>query len=111
MLATKTANGITLSLEEGDAQVLTENFSANDLQMMDFVCEMLGEAYQSVAPDAIGALTSAPIFTDDLILTDDGSIEHIGNVWWYPNYQVSHFVEVLLRDNEVFFPGAPENTK
>lgn len=109
MLTIKTAHGIKLVLEAGDAELITDNFSNNDITMLSFICEMLGESYQPVAPEAIGALTSAPIFTDELALADDGSVEHVGNIWWYPNYQVSHFAEVLLRDKEVFFHAAPEN--
>ena len=65
-----------------------------------------GELYE-VAPEDIGALTSAPIITDELNIEDDGARKVLGEVWWYPNYMVSSWVEVLRETGEVIFTHAP----
>lgn len=36
----------------------------------------------------IGALTDAPIFAFDVDHNDDGSLERIGDTYWFPNYMV-----------------------
>ncbi|KWU26321.1 hypothetical protein [Burkholderia cenocepacia] len=64
-----------------------------------------GLLYQ-VSPESIGALTDAPILTDELVLTDAGDAVVEGKVWWYEPYQVSSFAEVLLRDGRVVFQHA-----
>lgn len=67
-----------------------------------------GQLYQ-VRPECIGALTDAPILSDEVEF-DDGAQKVTGNVWWFPNYQVESFVETLLTDGRVVFTKAPEIT-
>jgi hypothetical protein len=63
----------------------------------------------SVLPESIGALTDAPILSDEVSFNDDGSQDVIGRVWWYPNYQVESFAEKLLENGFVVFDKAPES--
>lgn len=64
-----------------------------------------GRLYQ-VAPESIGALTDAPILTDDMSFSDDGRQEVVGKVWWFPNYQVESFAETLIKAGRVVFTQA-----
>lgn len=63
-----------------------------------------------VLPEDIGALTDAPIIgTSDF---KEGSEADDGDkVWWYPDYAVSSFAEVLIETGKVVFTAAPENKK
>lgn len=62
-----------------------------------------------VAPEDIGALTDSPIFADRMDHDDTGRVREVGNVWWFPNYQVENFAEKLLAEGSVCFVAAPEN--
>lgn len=60
-----------------------------------------------VRPESIAALTEAPILSDDVTYLDDGTQKVAGQVWWYPDYMVSHFGEQLARNGSVLFQRAP----
>lgn len=62
-----------------------------------------------VRPEDIGALTEAPIITDDWLYHDDGWLEVRGHVWWYPNYMVSDPSATLLAEGSAIFTLAPES--
>src|SRR4051812_18821518 len=62
-----------------------------------------------VPPEAIGALTDAPILTDDLSVEDDGTPVVLGRVWWFPNYQVEDPAETLANEGRVVFTLAPRS--
>lgn len=62
-----------------------------------------GNGWYVVAPEMIGALTEAPIVSDDVSFDDDGKIDHIGRVWWFPNYMVECPVETLAEKGSVIF--------
>lgn len=59
-----------------------------------------------ISPEDVGALTDSPIITDDMTIEDDGAITVHGEVYWYPNYMVSNFMEELLRDGKTIFTKA-----
>lgn len=61
-----------------------------------------------VAPEDVGALTDAPILTDDLVIDDHGEMTVHGRVWWFPNYQIESFAETLIKTGKVTFQLAPE---
>lgn len=62
-----------------------------------------------VAPEWIGALTNAPILSDDVRFMDDGTAEVLGRVWWFPQYQVVGLADQLLKAREVFLSPAPDS--
>ncbi len=62
--------------------------------------------FTSILPEDVGALTCAPMLSDDVDYLEDGSRAVRGDVWWYPDYQLRHFGEVLLRDGRVTFTKA-----
>ncbi len=109
------ANGnLEIVAEDGDKEELQDLLSKSMHKDHGFLADLLeytgwsgnGRLHQ-VQPELIGALTDAPILTDDMIFGDDGS-EVVGNVWWFPNYQVVSFAETLIRDGRVVFTKAPE---
>ena len=56
-----------------------------------------------IDPEDIGALTSAPIITDDLTIEDDGERTVHGKVWWFPNYCIIDPMAELFHKGRVEF--------
>lgn len=111
MNVVKVPNGLKFVLEAGDAEQLQDNWTENDVHFLGFLleCFML-DKFEPVAPEDIGALTDAPIFAENVVRDpDDNAVVEVGDVWWYPNYMVSHFGKQLLEAGEVIFQAAPEN--
>ena len=71
--------------------------------LLDYTGDTGNGGLHPIAPEDIGALTDAPMFCDEYILKDDGTIENVGNVFWYPYYECRHFGDVLLVRGEVIF--------
>jgi hypothetical protein len=71
------------------------------------VSEAFHEQLYFVQPEDIGALTEAPILTDDLVYEDNGSCTVHGKIWWYPSYAVSDPFEELKNRGRVIFTYAP----
>jgi len=63
-----------------------------------------GNGLEMVAPEDIGALTSAPIFSDDFGRADSGEVAHCGRVFWFPDYMVRDPWEELKNKGRVVFP-------
>lgn len=72
------------------------------------------EAYQwrgngnlyDVFPDDVGALTDAPMLSNEVDFCEDGEIIVVGIVWWYPDYAVSNWLDVLIKNGNVVFTKA-----
>ena len=54
-------------------------------------------------PEEIGALTDAPILSDDIEYDDEGEVVRVGVVYWYPQYDVADPVAQLLASGSVEF--------
>lgn len=78
------------------------------------VADAFHEVLTFVRPKCIGALTNAPILTDDADDSDDsddrshaeygGPVPHENaNVWWFPDYAVRNPWEELSRTGKVVF--------
>lgn len=63
------------------------------------------KGWQWVAPEQIGAMTSAPIF-GDVSMNDQGDVEEIHQIWWYPEYETKNYAEELLTKGTVKFTHA-----
>ena len=74
------------------------------------VAEELGDQFQFVLPEWVGALTSSPIITNKLTIGDNGTAEYVGDTWWFPNYQITDPWQELKDRGRVFF-DAEENNK
>lgn len=53
--------------------------------------------------DIPGALTSAPMISDDVSVEDDGTKVIYGTVWWFPRYALEDPVETLRDKGSVVF--------
>lgn len=74
-------------------------------------CGLIGNGWTSVAPEWIGALTDAPIVTNDFTLSDSGETTVHGRVWWFPNYCVEDPIETLVDTGRVVFTYAKPVTE
>ncbi|MGU4702900.1 hypothetical protein K6L09_40235, partial [Burkholderia cepacia] len=91
-----TGNLTFLIENDRDREILEDikdRVGGNDVRFLDDMLDQLGFLGNAklfgIAPVDVGALTDAPMLSDAIDLQDDGSIVVLGNVWWYPNYQVS----------------------
>lgn len=99
---------LEFSLEPGDdkEEILSWPESEADFRLLE-ACNLIGNGWDPVAPEWIGALTSAPIISDGATCDDDGTWTVEGRVWWFPNYTVESPYETLCRKGRVEFTFAP----
>lgn len=120
----KSEDGITLKLtpegrEELKGYIRTDRTylveekvwsKGTDSILYDLLEDWLCNGWEWLAPEEIGALTSAPILSDEVERDDFGKIVKLGRVYWFPNYAVECELETMLAEGEVFFPAAQEET-
>ena len=61
--------------------------------------------WEMVPPEDIGALTAAPILSDEIVRDEEGRVVEAGRVFWYGDYAVSDEIEELRRDLVLVFQG------
>ena len=79
---------------------------AEDEAMSTLLADHLGSGWEWLAPEEIGALTSAMILTHDAERDDEGKLERVGRVYWDPDYQVRSTVEELAKSGRATWAGA-----
>ena len=77
-----------------------------DSTLQDLLEDHLGNGWEWVQPEELGALTSAPILSEDCRRDDEGWLIEVGAVYWFPNYQILSPVAELLRVGHVSFDRA-----
>jgi hypothetical protein len=65
----------------------------------------LCNGWEIVSPEDIGALTAAPILSDEIVRDEDGRVIETGSVYWYPDYAVHDEIEELRRNLVLVFQG------
>jgi hypothetical protein len=88
-----------------EAQADEKNTDADDF-MAELFEHQLCNGWLPVPPEDIGALTSAPLFSDEFEMDEDGKLKNVGKVYWFPNYAVESPVATLFEKGEVVFTGA-----
>ena len=71
----------------------------------------LCNGWEFVAPEDLGALTDAPILSDEVERDEDGNVTKVGTVYWFPDYAIRCELDELLEKGEVFFPAAQEEVE
>ena len=104
----KQVNGdlrITLLPEarEDVQEIAASEQSSADAKLAEIIEWHLGEGWSFVPPEDIGALTEAPILSDDIDLDEQGKVQHVGVVYWFPGYEVKDPIAQLLEDGYVDF--------
>lgn len=65
----------------------------------------LANGWEMVPPKDLGALTSAPILSDEIERDEDGQITAAGRVYWYPDYAVRDEIQELREKISIVFQG------
>jgi len=65
----------------------------------------LCSGWEMVPPEDIGALTAAPILSDEVVRDDEGRLTEAGRVYWYPDYQVRDEIEEIREHLLLVFQG------
>ncbi|MFY2597413.1 hypothetical protein ACOTHJ_15385 [Achromobacter xylosoxidans] len=109
------ANGaLTFVLETGDrddienlidqAERCANNIDHSVLSsMLDFYGYIGNGVLRPIQASSVGALTDAPMFSDDVDIEDDGKEKVRGRVWWFPDYAVKSFAHDLMDKGSVTF--------
>lgn len=72
--------------------------------------DRLANGCEMVASEEIGALTDAPILSDEIVRDEAGSIIEAGRAFWFPDYQVLDEIEELRNRGVLLFRGFSELT-
>ena len=62
-------------------------------------------AWEMVPPEDIGALTAAPILSDEIVRDEEGRVTEAGRVFWYPDYAVRDEIEEIRAHLTLVFQG------
>ncbi len=102
----KQAGGVYIVLlpeAREDVQAIAEAELDADSKLSEVIEWQLGNGWSWVRPEEIGALTDAPILSDDIEYDDEGEVVRVGAVYWYPRYDVADPVAQLLANGSVEF--------
>ncbi len=77
----------------------------SDEFMTDLFEGKLCNGWELLRPEEIGALTGAPILSDETERDDSGSLKKLGRVYWFPNYQIESPIRTLWEKEIVTFEG------
>lgn len=107
---------LLISSDPQDAEMLADMKQRNGANDLTFLADLLEETgwspngqLMALNPEDIAALTDAPILTDEYTIEDDGSVTVPGKVWWFPNYMVTNFADVLIEKGSVEFTKGGED--
>lgn len=65
----------------------------------------LSSGWEMVPPEDLGALTAAPILSDEIMRDEDGRLTEAGRVYWFPDYAVLDEIEELRAHLVLLFQG------
>jgi len=97
---------LEIALEKGrkeDLKELIEKASNTDLILGDLL--EAGNYTGNNWFEVTGVLTEAPIIAFGMKF-DDGVMDGFDKTWFYPDYMISSFAEILLKEKRVIFKKA-----
>jgi len=65
----------------------------------------LCNGWEMVPPEDIGALTAAPILSEEIVRNEEGRVTDVGRVYWYPDYAVRDEIEEIRTKLALVFQG------
>jgi hypothetical protein len=111
----KTLSGLRVRLTpEGRALLSLYDLELSKYRLPDFgdiIEYQLCNGWDWLHPEDIGALVGeeAPILSDDVTQDEHGNIVHVGDVFWYSEYQVHDPVIELQRHGEIYLERAGDD--
>ena len=98
----KQANGnlriVLLPEARDDVQEISSKEIDADNKLSEVIEWQLANGWSLLHPEDVGALTDAPILSEDIDTDDQGNVRSVGTVYWYPQYDVSNPVAKLLQN-------------
>lgn len=101
-----TDNGLRIELTASGRQHLVEyelRNKATDEALAELLEYQLCNGWTWLRPEQIGALTDAPILSDEVTENDRGELVSVGRVWWHERYAVEDPIELLQTQGYVLF--------
>ncbi|MEX3984111.1 hypothetical protein AB4Y45_34725 [Paraburkholderia sp. EG287A] len=90
-----------------DLQDIKDRVGGDDVRFLSEMMDTFGFVGNgqlwSIYPEHIGALTEAPLISDDVEHDDAGDVHVRGRTWAFMNYQLENFAETLLETGRVTF--------
>jgi len=104
----KLPNSLRIEIVPENCQDLEDEFNNNpgwdgDIRMSVAFERELCNGWSWIKPEEIGALTSAPILTDDVVFDDEGVVLEIGAVYYYNEYMTHDPIQELISHGHVIF--------
>jgi hypothetical protein len=103
----KQANGNLRIVLLPEARIEVEEIASKEMDADSRLAEtiewQLSNGWSLLRPEDIGALTEAPILSEEVDYDDQGNIDQVGTVYWYPQYDVFDPVGQLLTNGFVEF--------
>lgn len=105
---TKGPDGLKIKLgpnfdkEELESDMDQRGIGATEADLFDKYLGMIGNGFQLIAPEQVGALTDSIILGEDVQTNEDGMVEQAEALYWYPDYQLRSFLDDLLEKGETF---------
>lgn len=89
-----------------ELQELSETKTDMDILYVMTECYWTNGSYQPFDAgqgNPFVGLTDAPCIAESMDYADDGQATIQGNFWYYGDYMITSFIEVLIRDKRVVF--------
>lgn len=104
---------LEIKVDDETREEIRERMESGEISEVDILdiggtsC-MIGNGFEVVRPEEIGALTNALIIAYDAPRDDEGVIhpDDSTKVWWDPNYQVRSLLQELVDKGEFIFKSA-----
>lgn len=111
----KVPGGLRIKLTpEGKEFLIDNRNTANewckgtDYIYSDLMEYELGNGWEWIRPEEIGALTDGNILSDEVVRDDQGNITKLGRVYWFPNHQVISEIDELYNNGDCFLEGVDD---
>jgi hypothetical protein len=87
-----------------EVEWIAESANTDQEALLEIIDEHLGESLWSIEPWHIGAMTDSIVLADGYLdIWSEARDYLITNIWWYPNYAVESYTDVLLEQGEIVF--------
>ena len=80
-----------------------------DSKLAEVIEWQLCNGWEFLRPEEVGALTDAPILSDDVERDTQGNVTHVGKIYWWPQYERFDPVEQLLEQGTIIFMPGEDN--
>lgn len=94
--------------DTGGNLIVTRGEDDRPRDLADALEALTSNGFEWIRPEEIAALTDAPIIGRDVVRDDSGKLLSVGEVWWYPGYQVRDPLDDFMERSALVFELAPE---